>query len=261
MMMMMTINPFVILSIILAISVASAFSSSSNIIASRRSTPTSPTPYTTTIITSTGLFSTPFDIGDDSVSLHPHMKYNVTTINNNGGGTSLRLGLMKKTVSDAVAAKTTGSATTSSAATTSVSPVDVQEQEKEQIPTDSSTSSLVVMDAPKFPPENKIQILSSLSNLIKNNDNGSKNLKTRYAIVAARLMIICVSFLPLVRNHQMMHKEEFLIQLFLLAISMQPIKRSVTLVQCITSSETGVEECQLEFEDLEEAFDIKNNHK
>jgi len=53
-----------------------------------------------------------------------------------------------------------------------------------------------------------------------------------------------------------MHKEEYLIQLLLLGISMQPLKKSATLAKCIKNSETGIEECQLEFEDLEDAFDI-----
>ena len=80
-------------------------------------------------------------------------------------------------------------------------------------------------------------------------------------------MILCVSFLPLItRHHEMqmgMHTEEYLIQLFLMGISIQPLKKSGTVVKCITNSKTEnvEEECQLEFEDLEDALDIDHKQR
>jgi len=125
-------------------------------------------------------------------------------------------------------------------------------QQQQLLHADNSNNALVVIENTPALPDTK----SSLSNKIKKIWNTEKKLKKRYAIVLGRLLILGVSFLPLVRSHQNMHKEEYLIQLLLLGISMQPLKKSATLAKCIKNSETGIEECQLEFEDLEDAFDI-----
>mmetsp|Transcript_51416 Transcript_51416/g.57409 ORF Transcript_51416/g.57409 Transcript_51416/m.57409 type:complete len:251 (+) Transcript_51416:154-906(+) len=238
-MMMITTIPCVILSLTLSISVVSAFSSSSSSssIASRRSR--------------FELSSTPFDIDID---------VDDTTV-----------ALLKKTVPDVVFVPTTTTTTTASSVTTPV--IDVLQQrpqillrvtESTRTSSPSSSSSLAVKETSSAAglattttttttPASSLPFVEKIKNIARNTD---KELKKRYVIVLSRLLIVCVSFLPLVRTHEMMHKEEYLIQLFLLAISMQPLKKSVTLAQCITNSETGVEECQLEFEELEDAFDI-----
>jgi len=232
MMMMITIIPFAILSLTLSISVASAFSSSSTI-ASRRSR--------------FELSSTPFDIDVD---------VDVDDTN---------ISLLKKTVPDGIV--TTTSVT---------SPVIDVLQPRQQIllrvtdstrtlSSSSSASSLAVLETSSTElttttttTSSSLPFVEKIINIARNTD---QELKKRYVIVLSRLLIVCVSFLPLVRSHEMMHKEEYLIQLFLLAISMQPLKKSVTLAKCITNAETGVEECQLEFEDLEDAFDIDKPRK
>jgi len=230
-MMMITIIPFAILSLTLSISVASAFSSSSTI-ASRRSR--------------FELSSTPFDIDVD-------VDVDVDDTN---------ISLLKKTVPDGIV--TTTSVT---------SPVIDVLQPRQQIllrvtdstrtlSSSSSASSLAVLETSSTEltttTSSSLPFVEKIINIARNTD---QKLKKRYVIVLSRLLIVCVSFLPLVRSHEMMHKEEYLIQLFLLAISMQPLKKSVTLAKCITNAETGVEECQLEFEDLEDAFDIDKPRK
>jgi len=226
--MMMSIIPFLILSITFTIPGTTAFSSrSSNSIASRRSMTSTPTPTTIITTTTTELSYTPFDTADDISIFSLH--------NNNGGCASvLGLELMEKTaIANIIVGTETTTTSTTATTTTSVSPMNVVQQQQTNTNTNNDND----------------------------NDNNNKELNRRYAIVLGRLMILCISFLPLVRPHQIMF--EFFIQLFLLSLlSMQPIKRSVTLVQCIASSETnGVEECQIQFEDLEEAFDINNKGK
>jgi len=230
MMMMITTIPCVILSLTLSLSVVSAFSSSSSSIASRRAR--------------FELSATPFDIDIDD-----------TTVS-----------LLKQTVPDVIVPTTT----TTSSVTNPV--IDVLQQRPQILlrvtestrstsSSSSSSSSLAVRETSSTglatttttTPAASLPFVEKINNIARNTDQA---LKKRYVIVLSRLLIVCVSFLPLVRTHEMMHKEEYLIQLFLLAISMQPLKKSVTLAQCITNSETGVEECQLEFEELEDAFDI-----
>merc|ERR1712238_275525 len=98
---------------------------------------------------------------------------------------------------------------------------------------------------------------------IKNIWTMEQKLKKRYAVVVGRFMIICISFLPLItRHHEMqmgVYKEEYVIQLFLLGVMMDPLKKSAKLAKCMMDSKTGCleEECQLELEDLEKAFDIE----
>mmetsp|Transcript_53912 Transcript_53912/g.61237 ORF Transcript_53912/g.61237 Transcript_53912/m.61237 type:complete len:248 (-) Transcript_53912:364-1107(-) len=235
-MMMITTIPCVILSLTLSISVVSAFSSSSSSssIASRRSR--------------FELSSTPFDIDADDHTVS----------------------LLKKTVPDVVVVPTTTTTTTTTTSSVTNPVIDVLQQRPQILlrVTESSTSSpssslavretssaagLATTTTTTTTPASSLPFVEKIKNIARNTD---KELKKRYVIVLSRLLIVCVSFLPLVRTHEMMHKEEYLIQLFLLAVSMQPLKKSVTLAQCITNSETGVEECQLEFEELEDAFDI-----
>merc|ERR1712161_71442 len=123
---------------------------------------------------------------------------------------------------------------------------------------ETSSTELTTATATTTTTTSSLPFVEKIINIARNTD---QKLKKRYVIVLSRLLIVCVSFLPLVRSREMMHKEEYLIQLFLLAISMQPLKKSVTLAKCITNAETGVEECQLEFEDLEDAFDIDKPKK
>ena len=72
----------------------------------------------------------------------------------------------------------------------------------------------------------------------------------RYAQVLGRLMVIAIAFLP----HHGFHAEEMAVQLFLLGHNLKPIIRSMQLFQCMKS--TGcAEECELQLEELEYAFE------
>jgi len=98
-------------------------------------------------------------------------------------------------------------------------------------------ASYVVMDPNKFFPDIKIS-----------------KLRMQYAQVFGRLMVLGTTFLP----HHGVHPEELAVQLFLLSVSMKPIIRSVQLYKCITSAKGDcAEECALEFQELEAAFNIK----
>merc|ERR1712238_264323 len=102
-----------------------------------------------------------------------------------------------------------------------------------QILTDAS---YVVMDPNKFFPDIKVS-----------------KLRTQYAQVFGRLMVLGTTFLP----HHGVHPEELAVQLFLLSVSMKPIIRSVQLYKCITSAKGEcAEECALEFEELEASLHI-----
>jgi len=171
-----------------------------------------------------------------AVAITTELSSTMFDIDNDEGNSSHHMGVLKKTVADVIV-------TTSVA----IGPVDVpqQQQQQQQILTDGSNTY-----------DNIKKVL-----------NMDKKMKKRYAIVLGRLMILCVSFLPLItRHHEMqmgMHTEEYLIQLFLMGISIQPLKKSVTVVKCITNSKTEnvEEECQLEFEDLEDALDIDHKQR
>eukprot|EP00751_Fragilariopsis_kerguelensis_P016997 CAMPEP_0170848366 /NCGR_PEP_ID=MMETSP0734-20130129/9333_1 /TAXON_ID=186038 /ORGANISM="Fragilariopsis kerguelensis, Strain L26-C5" /LENGTH=214 /DNA_ID=CAMNT_0011217757 /DNA_START=113 /DNA_END=757 /DNA_ORIENTATION=- len=90
-------------------------------------------------------------------------------------------------------------------------------------------------------------------------------LRMRYAQVFGRLMILGTSVLP--HHHGIIHPEEMAVQLYLLSVSMKPILRSMELYKCraestkkegSTTTTTCVEECALEWEELEASLDIKN---
>mmetsp|Transcript_24369 Transcript_24369/g.24639 ORF Transcript_24369/g.24639 Transcript_24369/m.24639 type:complete len:252 (-) Transcript_24369:142-897(-) len=230
----------IILSITLSISVTSAFSSvsSSRIIALRQSR--------------FELSSTQqFDSDGDDFSMHPHRV------------------LLDNTPSDLIHKKTSSTATITVVNSPYIDAIQVQHQQ--HILHVDNNNALVDMESIPAPNTNALPC-ENIKKIAWTRDNSLKKryvnkikmilktdekLKKRYAIVLGRLFILCISFLPLVSRHEMMHKEEYLIQLFLLGISMQPFEKSVTLAKCITNSETGVEECQLEFEDLEDTFDIE----
>mmetsp|Transcript_24370 Transcript_24370/g.24640 ORF Transcript_24370/g.24640 Transcript_24370/m.24640 type:complete len:260 (-) Transcript_24370:142-921(-) len=238
----------IILSITLSISVTSAFSSvsSSRIIALR------PSRFE--------LSSTQqFDSEDDDFSIHPHRV------------------LLDHTTSDVISKTTSSTAAITVVNSPSITVVNspyidaIQVQHQQHILHVDNNNALVDMESIPAPNTNALPC-ENIKKIAWTRDNSLKKryvnkikmilktdekLKKRYAIVLGRLFILCISFLPLVSRHEMMHKEEYLIQLFLLGISMQPFEKSVTLAKCITNSETGVEECQLEFEDLEDTFDIE----
>lgn len=75
------------------------------------------------------------------------------------------------------------------------------------------------------------------------------SLKVRYAQVLGRLMILGIGLLP---NHGF-HAEETAVQLFLLGVSLKPVIRSIQLYKCVASKKC-VEECEIEFEELEKSL-------
>jgi hypothetical protein len=82
-----------------------------------------------------------------------------------------------------------------------------------------------------------------------NTNKKQSKLRMRYAQVAGRLMVLGIGLLP---NHGF-HAEEIAVQLFLLAVSMKPVIRSIQLYQCLSSAQC-VEECELELDDLEQSL-------
>ena len=253
MLMMINILPCVFLTLTLSISDTSAFSISSSVsssIALRQ---------IRFELSSTQLFDN--DIELDLINdVDNDIDIDIDNDNDNDAATAVSLHynkgvLSEKTVTDGIA-------------------VDVPPQQQQILSTDNSNNNaLVVIDSnepTESLPYDKIKKIALTTDTklktrylqkIKMLWNTDEKLKKRYAIVLGRLAVVCISFTPLVYRHQMMHKEEYLIQLFLLGLSIQPLKKSVALAKCIKNSETGVEECQLEFEDLEDAFDIDKPKK
>jgi hypothetical protein len=78
-------------------------------------------------------------------------------------------------------------------------------------------------------------------------DIKTSKLRIKYAQAIGRVLIIGISFLP---NHSF-HPEELAIQLFLLSCSMKPIIRSIKLFHCIATSNCNAEECELDFDNID----------
>ena len=102
-------------------------------------------------------------------------------------------------------------------------------------------------------PDLQAQVLSDGSHALMDFPSMFKvkmsKLQMRYAQVIGRLMVLGVGLLP---NHGYSH-EEVAVQLFLLAVSMKPVIRSIKLYRCISSSKC-LEECELELHDLESSL-------
>jgi len=216
--MMMKLILFATLFLTLAKSITSAFSSDSITSSQRLFTLTPPRP--------TVIFATLFDNIDidnnSDVSLHHSSR-----------------SLLETTVDDVIVTSTTNAAMNNTSSMPAAAP------------TDNKSTALAPALALPY-------------DKIKNIWNTDQKLKKRYGVVVGRFMILCISFLPLItRHHEMqmgMHKEEYLIQLFLLGVTMDPLKKSAKLAKCMMNSKTGCidDECRLELEDLEKAFDIDN---
>ncbi len=106
----------------------------------------------------------------------------------------------------------------------------------------------------KINPELGAQVLSDGSHALMDFPTVLKHkkitkLQMRYANVMGRLMILGIGLLP----HHGFTPEELGVQLFLLGVSIKPVIRSIQLYRCISSSKC-LEECQLEFDELEESL-------
>jgi hypothetical protein len=121
--------------------------------------------------------------------------------------------------------QTTVAATAAAAAATAANTINPDLQA--QVLADSS---FALMEFPTFLPDIK-----------------TSKLRVKYAQLIGRLLVLGIGFLP----HHSFHPEELAIQLYLLGGSLKPIIRSIKLFRCITSSNCNADECELDYDNLD----------